>query len=127
MFIVSFMAQADQVQLDTATTMASGDQMNKEAKIFMKYRKSMSSILMTSWLDVANRAAGKGLIVMKPVDIQHLPRRVRTTKLFEELIKKMDKTTGNPTEVWKAFIESTEDMPNLQQYLGQYLVCYICT
>ena len=63
----------------------------------------------------------KGLIVMKSIDIQHLPRRVRATRLLEELIKKMDKTTGNPTEVWKAFIESTEDMPNLQQYLGQYL------
>ena len=69
----------------------------------------------------------KGLIVMKSIDIQHLPRRVRATRLLEELIKKMDKTTGNPTEVWKAFIESTEDMPSLQQYLSQYLVCYICT
>ena len=38
----------------------------------------------------------------------------------------MNKKTGNPTEVWKAFIESTEDIPNFQQYLGQYLVCYIC-
>ena len=38
----------------------------------------------------------------------------------------MNKKTGNPTKVWKAFIESTEDIPNLQQYLGQYLVCYIC-
>lgn len=120
------MAQADQVQLDKATTMASADLKNKEAKIFLKYKESMSSILMTSWLDVANRAAGKGLIVMKPTDIQGLPRRVRATKLFEELIKKMNKTTGNPTEVWKAFIESIEDMPNLEQYLGQYLVCYIC-
>ena len=123
-FIVDFMDQVDQVQLDITTTMASDD-LNKEAKVFMKYWDSMSSILMTSWLDVANRAAGKGLIVMKPTDIQSLPKRVRATKLFEELIKKMDKTTGNPTEVWGAFIESTEDMPNLQKYLGQCLVCYI--
>ena len=86
MFIASFMAQADQVELDTAIRMASVDQMNNETKIFKKYQDSMSSNLMTSWLDVANHAVTIGLIVMKPIDIQHLPRRVIATKLFEELI-----------------------------------------
>ena len=86
MFIVSFMAQADQVELDTSIRMASVDQMNNETKIFKKYQDSMSSILMTSWLHVANHAVTIGLIVMKPIDMQHLPRRVRASKLFEELI-----------------------------------------
>ena len=97
----------------TATTA-----MSEEERVFREYRERMSRTLMTTHIRLASLCAGKKLInAQKAMNVQRYTKEQRATALLQMLIGKMDKT-GDPSKIWKAFLESVEDITNLKQHLG---------